>query len=58
MRSKAKMQSRLAEFSSTQIDMERDITRRDFLNATLLASGGVLLNSVSPLGRSLGYPRY
>ena len=27
---------------------EQDITRRDFLNATLLASGGTLLASVSP----------
>ena len=29
--------------------MERDITRRDFLNATLLASGGLLLSAASPL---------
>ena len=28
--------------------MDQDITRRDFLNATLLASGGMLLNPVSP----------
>ena len=28
--------------------MDDDITRRDFLNATLLASGGLLLNPVSP----------
>ncbi len=28
--------------------MDRAITRRDFLNATLLASGGLLLNPVSP----------
>jgi spermidine dehydrogenase len=30
------------------LGMDRDITRRDFLNATLLASGGLLLNSASP----------
>ena len=30
------------------LGMDRDITRRDFLNATLLASGGLLLNPVSP----------
>ncbi len=30
------------------LGMESAITRRDFLNATLLASGGLLLNSVSP----------
>jgi spermidine dehydrogenase len=30
------------------IGMERSITRRDFLNASLLASGGLLLNNVSP----------
>jgi spermidine dehydrogenase len=29
--------------------MERDITRRDFLNATLLASGGLLLTPAPPL---------
>jgi spermidine dehydrogenase len=28
--------------------LERDITRRDFLNSTLLASGGLLLSSASP----------
>jgi len=28
--------------------MEQNITRRDFLNATLLASGGLLLNGASP----------
>src|ERR1700733_6402992 len=28
--------------------MERSITRRDFLNASLLASGGLLLNAISP----------
>lgn len=30
------------------LGMDQDITRRDFLNATLLASGGALLASVSP----------
>ena len=30
------------------LGMQGDITRRDFLNATLLASGGVLLTSASP----------
>src|ERR1700676_5326248 len=30
------------------IGMEQPITRRDFLNATLLASGSLLLNPVSP----------
>ena len=30
------------------LGMDRGITRRDFLNATLLASGGMLLNPVSP----------
>src|ERR1700683_4896734 len=30
------------------IGMERSITRRDFLNASLLASGGLLLNAISP----------
>ena len=30
------------------LGFEQDITRRDFLNATLLASGGTLLASVSP----------
>ena len=30
------------------LGMESEITRRDFLNASLLASGGVLLNPVSP----------
>lgn len=32
----------------TTLGMDRNITRRDFLNATLLASGGLLLNSTSP----------
>lgn len=30
------------------LGLERDITRRDFLNSTLLASGGLLLSSASP----------
>jgi hypothetical protein len=30
------------------LGMEQDITRRDFLNATLLASGGLLLTSTAP----------
>ena len=30
------------------LGIDRGITRRDFLNATLLASGGMLLNPVSP----------
>ena len=32
----------------TSLGLQQDITRRDFLNATLLASGGALLASVSP----------
>ena len=34
--------------SSKTLGLEQDITRRDFLNATLLASGGTLLASISP----------
>ncbi|HEV2470673.1 MAG TPA: FAD/NAD(P)-binding protein [Candidatus Sulfotelmatobacter sp.] len=30
------------------LGLDRDITRRDFLNSTLLASGGLLLSPVSP----------
>ncbi|HYM75509.1 MAG TPA: NAD(P)-binding protein [Candidatus Dormibacteraeota bacterium] len=30
------------------LGLEQDITRRDFLNSSLLASGGMLLSSVSP----------
>jgi spermidine dehydrogenase len=30
------------------LDLDQDITRRDFLNSTLLASGGLLLSPVSP----------
>lgn len=30
------------------LGLERDITRRDFLNSTLLASGGLLLSSATP----------
>lgn len=30
------------------LGLDRDITRRDFLNSTLLASGGALLHSISP----------
>ncbi len=30
------------------LGMDQSITRPDFLNATLLASGGLLLNSISP----------
>jgi spermidine dehydrogenase len=33
------------------LGMDQNITRRDFLNATLLASGGLLLNSTSPAER-------
>src|ERR1700733_14482549 len=36
------------ESGDRTLGMDRDITRRDFLNATLLASGGLLLNPVSP----------
>ena len=32
----------------TVLGIDQDITRRDFLNATLLASGGALLHSSSP----------
>ncbi len=35
--------------TSKSLGLEQDITRRDFLNATLLASGGALLASVSPV---------
>jgi spermidine dehydrogenase len=35
--------------SSRGLGMEQDITRRDFLNAALLASGGLLLTPASPL---------
>jgi spermidine dehydrogenase len=31
------------------LGMDRGISRRDFLNATLLASGGLLMGSASPL---------
>src|ERR1041385_7630672 len=34
--------------SDQALGLDRDITRRDFLNATLLASGGALLHSISP----------
>src|SRR5580693_7373427 len=36
------------ESSDTVLGMGQSITRRDFLNATLLASGGLLLGPVSP----------
>jgi hypothetical protein len=37
------------------LGLDRKITRRDFLNAALLASGGALLNSASPatIGRAM-----
>ena len=38
----------VTESGDRTVGMDRDITRRDFLNATLLASGGLLLNPVSP----------
>jgi hypothetical protein len=31
------------------LGMDQNISRRDFLNSTLLASGGLLMTSVSPL---------
>jgi spermidine dehydrogenase len=34
--------------SEKALGMQSNITRRDFLNASLLASGGVLLNPISP----------
>src|SRR5437588_6691386 len=34
--------------SDRSLGLDRDITRRDFLNSTLLASGGLLLNAASP----------
>jgi spermidine dehydrogenase len=34
--------------SDGALGLDRDITRRDFLNSTLLASGGLLLNTASP----------
>jgi spermidine dehydrogenase len=37
-----------AESRDKTLAMESNITRRDFLNASLLASGGALLNSISP----------
>src|SRR5580692_6112274 len=36
------------ESGDRTLGMDRDMTRRDFLNASLLASGGLLLNPVSP----------
>ena len=45
---KPKMHSTTRE-SSRGLGLDRDITRRDFLNATLLASGGLLLTPASPL---------
>jgi spermidine dehydrogenase len=36
------------ESGDRALGMDHGITRRDFLNSTLLASGGLLLNSVSP----------
>jgi spermidine dehydrogenase len=36
------------EIGDQTLGMDCGITRRDFLNSTLLASGGLLLNSVSP----------
>src|SRR5579863_5281679 len=46
-RPKAARNSRTQSGDRT-LGMDRGITRRDFLNATLLASGGLLLNSRSP----------
>ena len=37
-----------ARRTEKSLGMEQDITRRDFLNASLLASGGVLMESVAP----------
>lgn len=49
------MKKKSGQSSATQnspadraLGLDRDITRRDFLNSTLLASGGLLLNAASP----------
>lgn len=44
-----------SQSSDHKLGLDLDITRRDFLNSTLLASGGLLLNAASPaqlLGQS------
>src|SRR5579871_3771232 len=33
------------------LGMQRDITRRDFLNSSLLASGGLLMRGTSPMSK-------
>jgi len=48
MHDKTKPHSTIRE-TSRGLGLERDITRRDFLNSTLLASGGLLLTPASPL---------
>lgn len=40
--------NRASQSSEKSLGLEQGITRRDFLNSTLLASGGALLASVSP----------
>lgn len=42
------MKKQPAQASDHALGLDLDITRRDFLNSTLLASGGLLLNAASP----------
>ena len=49
MRRKSKASSTTGESRPSALGRDPDITRRDFLNATLLASGGLLLSPASPL---------
>src|SRR5580704_9549113 len=42
------MSSNKSSQSDRVLGLDQDITRRDFLNSTLLASGGILLHSISP----------
>ena len=42
------MKKEQSQPSDTSLGLDRDITRRDFLNSSLLASGGLLLNAASP----------
>lgn len=42
------MKKERSQSSDTSLGLDRDITRRDFLNSSLLASGGLLLNTATP----------
>jgi spermidine dehydrogenase len=50
MADQEKSESRLQDSSSSDkiLGMDREITRRDFLNATMIASGSLLMTPVSP----------